>query len=221
MIRPGLCLLSAAAALAACGAPPTLPTPQSPPPQKPQPSAPAAAVAGPDLTSGPWGDYHSDRYNLRLRLPDAKRWRIEDERSPWLEATHAAASSTLLVRVWRTSDLASRATCEAQARLWRDLPERARAEMIDERRIDVPRGFDTRVAIGVLPATRGAPLTGFAMAFGGWARRCFAYVLTTTAAGKDAEELVGARLAAMLEVSLSNVTLESEHLPAVPREPLP
>jgi hypothetical protein len=64
-------------------------------------------------------------------------------------------------------------------------------------------------------------VTGFAMAFGGWAHKCFAYVLTTTASGKDVERLIAFRLATMVELSLLNVTIEREVDPEVPREPVP
>jgi hypothetical protein len=78
----------------------------------------------------------------------------------------------------------------------------------------------------VTPETRrrGAgdlAIHGFAMAFGGWAHRCFAYVVTTKVSGKDAERLVAVRLATMVELSLQNVTVERETDPAIPREPPP
>jgi len=216
-------------ALAGCGAPPSpspQPAPAPPPAPPPQPAAPVD-----DLGGGAVGDLRSARFDLRLPLPDIRGWRIEDAREPWLTATHAASSTALLVRTWRADDRASRAACEAQARLWRDLPGGSATPLVEQRRIDVPPGFDTVVEIGVSEAkqpgqpasdpraSRPAPaeVSGFAVAFGGRARRCFAYVVTTRAAGPGAERQVAARLAAMVEVSLAGLRLESELVPVVPR----
>jgi hypothetical protein len=89
---------------------------------------------------------------------------------------------------------------------------------VERRRIDVPAGFDTVVELGVAaPGGPGGGVGGFAVAFGGWARRCFAYVVTTRAAGAGAERVVASRLAAMVEVSLLGVRLESELSPVIPR----
>jgi hypothetical protein len=201
--------------LTGCGSPPETAKAPSPPP------SPAADAAPPDLASGALGEYRSNRFNLLLPLPDGQSWRIEDDRSPWLEGSHKPASAALLVRVWREPDIMNRARCESQARLSRGLPDRERAAIIEERRIDVPRGFDTVLQVGVLATARDEPITGFVTAFGGRVRRCFAYVLTTTASGKGAEERIAARLAAMVLLSLENITLEDDRAPAIPREPLP
>lgn len=225
--------LGAALALAGCGA-------AEPPPKEPPKTAPpktSIETTPPDLATGSWGEYRSERFDLRLPLPDATMWRVEDERSPWLEATHDGAAAKLLVRAWREAGIVDRARCEAQARLWRDLPELERAEIVDLRRINVPPGFDTVAHVGIVAprgrrgaeplANRGGggdggePITGFVMAFGGWAHRCFAYVLTTTASGKGAERLIAVRLASMVELSLLNVKVEREVAPDVPREPPP
>jgi hypothetical protein len=215
-----LVLAGAVASIAGCGA-----TSEPAPTQRPKSRQPAAEVGPPDLTTGVWGEYRSARFDLRLPLPDGASWRVEDSRSPWLEARHAAANTNLLVRTWPEVGTANRQACEARARLWRDLPGRERADIVDRRRIDVPPGFDTIVEVGVTPETKGArgdlAIEGFAMAFGGWAHRCFAFVLTTKASGKDAERLVAVRLATMVELSLLNVSVEREIDPDVPREPVP
>jgi hypothetical protein len=204
--------------MTACAPPPAPPAP--PPSPSPSPSPPPPPV---DLAGGEPGEYRSRRFDLRLPLPDARGWRVEDGGAPWLVATHAASSTALLVRVWRDDARANRGACEARARLWRDLPRREDAASIERRPIDVPAGFDTVVEIGVIEPPRGAaggePIAGFAMAFGGWARRCFAFVATTQAAGPGAARLVAARLAAVVEVSLAGAALESEL--SVPRENRP
>ncbi|WP_437955799.1 hypothetical protein WME76_30505 [Sorangium sp. So ce119] len=201
------------ALLPACAAAPAAP----PPPPRAAPPPPPPSTLG----DGELGEYRSERFDLRLPLPDARGFRVEDGEGPWLVATHAASSTSLLVRTWREDGRASRAACEARARLWRDLPRPDRSLTAVERRIDVPEGFDTVVEIGVADAPPGAPLAGFAVAFGGYGRRCFAFIAETRAAGPSAERLVAERLAAVVEISLGGLRLEREVAPAVPREPPP
>ncbi|WP_437753283.1 hypothetical protein [Sorangium sp. So ce1389] len=208
---PALALL---ALLPACAPAPAAPPP---PPPRAAPTAPPPSTLG----EGQLGEYRSERFDLRLPLPDARGFRVEDGEGPWLVATHAASSTSLLVRTWREDGRASRAACEARARLWRDLPRPDRSLTAVERRIDVPEGFDTIVEIGVADAPPGAPIEGFAVAFGGSGRRCFAFIAETRAAGPSAERLVAERLAAVVEISLGGVRLEREVAPAIPREPLP
>ena len=213
-------LACAALSLApACGAPPP---PAEPPPAtpitRPKPAPPPADLGGAA------GEHRSARFDLLLPLPDGAGWRVDDAGTPWLVATHAASSTTLLVRAWRPGGLVNRQACEEQARLWRDLPGREGAAVAERRRIDAPAGFDTEVEIGVATgieeaAQPGAPVTGFVAAFGGWARRCFAYAAVTRAEGAGAARVVAARLAALVEVSLAGVRLESELQPALRRGP--
>ncbi|WP_437324304.1 hypothetical protein [Sorangium sp. So ce381] len=207
--------LAPAAALLAL-VPACAPAPAAPPePPRPAPPAQAASTLG----DGELGEYRSERFDLRLPLPDARGFRVEDGEGPWLVATHAASSTSLLVRTWREDGRASRAACEARARLWRDLPSPGEGLTAAERRIDVPEGFDTVVAIGVADTPPGAPIDGFAVAFGGSGRRCFAFIAETRAAGPSAEQLVAERLAAVVEISLGGLRLMRETAPAVPREP--
>ncbi|WP_437765119.1 hypothetical protein WMF27_31655 [Sorangium sp. So ce281] len=215
---PRRALAPAAALLALI--PACAPAPAAPPgPPRPAPPAQAASTLG----DGELGEYRSDRFDLRLPLPDARGFRVEDGEGPWLVATHAASSTSLLVRTWREDGRASRAACEARARLWRDLPRPGEGLTAVERRIDVPEGFDTVVAIGVADthSSPRAPIDGFAVAFGGSGRRCFAFVAETRAAGPSAEQLVAERLAAVVEISLGGLRLLREIAPTVPREPPP
>lgn len=103
----------------------------------------------------------------------------------------------------------------------RALPAREGAEVIEDRRIGVPKGFDTVVTVGVVANGRGPTISGFALAFGADARRCFGYAVMTSAGGKGAEELVATRLATMVELSLSNVTIEDDRDPVIPHDPGP
>ncbi|WP_437686734.1 hypothetical protein [Sorangium sp. So ce176] len=207
-------LLALLALMPACAAAPAAPPP--PPPRAAPPPPPPST-----LGDGELGEHRSERFDLRLPLPDARGFRVEDGEGPWLVATHAASSTSLLVRTWREDGRASRAACEARARLWRDLPRPDRSLTAVERRIDVPEGFDTVVEIGVADAPPGAPIEGFAVAFGGYGRRCFAFIAETRAAGPSAERIVAERLAAVVEISLGGLRLVREVAPVMPREPLP
>lgn len=207
-------MIAAAASIAGCGAANEAAEVKATP-------NPAAVISLPDLSRGPWGEHRSGRFHLRVPLPDASGWSVDDERTPWIEAKHRGAQAQLIVRIWREDDITNRARCEANARVTRVLPDREGAEIVEERAVRAPRGFDTVATVGVVPGGRGLPLVGFVMAFGASVRRCFAYVLVTKADGKDAEELIAERLATMVELSLSNVALEDDREPSIPKEPVP
>jgi hypothetical protein len=215
--RHGLAPL-AALLLSACG-----PTPGAPLPPPAPPAAPASASLpdAPPLSAAAWGTFSSARFELRLPLPDGHAWRIDDHGGPWLSATHAASESSLVARSWTEDGRATRRRCEEQARLWRTMPDPARAEEVQARSIDAPAGFDTFVSIGITPGKPDDPVAGFAVAFGGHGHRCFAWAYTTTARGAGAGLVLGERLATMVERSLGRVVLESELSPHIPREPAP
>jgi hypothetical protein len=204
----------AAVALAACEpAQPPAPPPAPPPP-------PAPAVAPPQSFAGSAGTFRSERLNLLLPLPDGRAWKIDDHTGPWLSATHAATASSLIVRSWTEDGRAGRARCEERARLWRTLPDRAGAEVLQDRAIDAPAGFDTHVLVGLVPGKPGGAINAFAVAFGARVHRCFAWAYTTSAEGPFAERVLGERLAAMVEGSLAKAALEHDLVPHVPREPV-
>lgn len=204
----------AALALAACE-PATPPAPPPPPPApSPAPASPPAFAAGNE------GTFRSERFRLRLPLPEGRAWRIDDHGSPWLTAMHAGSASSLMVRTWNEEGRASAARCEERARLWKKLPERGNAEILQDRAIDAPAGFDTRLLVGVLAGRPGAPIGAFATAFGAHAHRCFVWVYTTSAEGPGAERVLGERLAAMVEASLAKVAIENELVPRLQREPV-
>jgi len=128
-----------------------------------------------------------------------------------------------MVRAWRDDEVMNRQRCEARARTWQRLPEREGAEIIERQAVPVPADFDTVVEVGLIPpspkAPVGTPLQGFVMAFGGWSRRCFAYVYTTAAVGPGAEQVVGERLGMMVEGSLGKIQFQSALTPKVRRGP--
>ena len=180
----------------------------------------------PGLGDGVSGEFVSLRLGLRLALPDGKAWRIDDHGASWLVARHAGTGSELLVRTWREEDVMNRARCEERARLARKLPERESGESVEKRAVDVPPEFDTVAeAYVVAPALRGQAgkaqegLRGFALAFGGKGRRCFAWVYTTSVGGAGAEAALGERLATMVQGSLGATTIVNELNPQIERAP--
>ena len=121
--------------------------------------------------------------------------------------------------------MVNRERCEARAREWRKLPARDGADILRKDRVSRPPDFDTVLEVGIVaPPARttgsAAPLEGFAMAYGGWLHKCFAWVYATRATGPGAERLVGARLAAMADGSLGGIELDSDLSPRIPREPV-
>jgi hypothetical protein len=203
-----------AAALVACAAC----EPARPP--EPPPVPPPASISAPPVFAGPGGSFRSERFGLRLPLPEGSAWRIDDHGGPWLTATHAATGSTLLVRSWTEDGRASAARCEERARLWKPLPERLGAEIVQDRAIDAPAGYDTHLVVGLVAGSQpGAKISAFALAFGAHTHRCFAFAYVTEAQGPGAERALGERLAAMVEGSLAKAKLETELIPKIPREP--
>lgn len=206
--RGGLVGLVGAAALLGCG----------PPAPSPPPAPSALAPEPPALDAGRWGDFRSERFDVLVPLPDGRAWKIDDRRTPWLTATHEATGSSLIVRVWREDDLVSRQRCEERARGWREIPAAGEGvELVERRVVPLPAGFDTVLVAGVRAAGPGKPLLGFVTAFGGWARRCFAYVFTTRHRGRGAERVIGDRLATMVEGSFLKLDVGSDLAPEIPR----
>lgn len=198
------------------------------PPAAPTRPTPVEAAAPKGLGDGRAGEFVSARFGLKLPLPDGKSWRIDDHGGHWLIATHAAAASELVVRAWREEAVMNRGRCEARARFWRKLPERESADIVEKHSVNVPPDFDTVVEVGVIapvPAGKngkaGEALRGFAMAFGGKGRRCFAWIYTTSAGGPGAEAVLGERLATMVQGSLGATTTVNELEPQIDRAPAP
>lgn len=213
--------------LAGCG-----PEPPAAPPRTPHVSTRAAAprvAPAPeppllDAFPSPAGEPRysrvvSKRLRLSIPLPNRGGWEMSRETSVFLILEHAATSSRLLVGIWREDELMNRQRCEARARLLRDLPKRG-VGVLSSRLVDVPKGFDTQVDVGFDVEGEGEPLHGWAMAFGGLARECFAFIFTTVATGDEAERIIGDRLAVMQTLSLEGIERRLEN--AVGRElPVP
>lgn len=145
---------------------------------------------------------HSDRFGFSLDLPDAASFEIKDQKDPWFVAIHPQTGSTVLVRSWREYELMNRVSCEQRARLYRDLPGRELGTVIEDRRIDVPPEHDTMVEVRVHEKSESPRFIGSALAFGGWAHRCFAFVFATT---DDDETIVAARLSTIVHGTLERM----------------
>lgn len=191
----------------------------------PAPTATAIAQVDPatriDFSTRTWRAYDSLSQGFSMPLPEDLEWRVEDVKDAWLVAKHAPTKTEIVARMLATDGLANRARCEGHARELRALPVRDDAIVIEKKRVDLPSGFDTVVEVGILATKPGKPITGYVLAFGGWAKKCFAYALTTSAMGRGAEEAVGDRLALFVERSFLKMRFASDLSPVVPREKPP
>lgn len=160
----------------------------------------------------------SARQGLRLPLHDARGWQLDDASSTWLLGQNSAEEATLLVRLWSDEQRRNRDKCEASARELRRLPTLESMTLLEERPVDVPSGFDTVARVAVREDGKSG-LYGVVLAFGGRARRCFAFVFVTHASGPSAERVVGERLARAVETTLAGVELDSRLVAPVGREP--
>lgn len=211
-------LVVVAAAASGCSGAPGQPGPVGSARPTASAKVPSAPLPGAEWAAARWVEYDSLAHGLSMPLPPDITWRVEDAKEGWLLARHAAAMTTVGVRWIATDGLANRARCETRARDLGALPDRARATVMDRRRVDLPSGFDTILEVGLLSAEPGKPITGYALAIGGWSKRCFVYVLTTTAQGRGSEEAVADRLALFVERSFLRLRFESDLTPPVPRE---
>ena len=95
-----------------------------------EPAAPSQPAAV--FEDGAVGRYQSLRFGFALTLPDGASWRIEDDRSPWVEATHEATSSRLRVRGSIERTALSREACLENARGF-GVPDLEDAIVLDDR----------------------------------------------------------------------------------------
>jgi hypothetical protein len=171
-----------------------------------EPSSPFALAPG----ERPVTRVLSKRFQLSIPLPGRSGWKLQPTgRSSFVTLDHAATASRLLLSVWREPDNMTAARCEEQARLRRELP--ARAGLIEQRDAEIPRGFASRVDVGLVEAVQGDTLRAYVIAFGASARRCFAFVYTTEAtANAEGERAIGDRLALIRGVTLGELELRTD-----------
>jgi hypothetical protein len=168
----------------------------APAPPAAQPVSPAAVSFPED--GRPLQRYRSRRLALSLPLPDGRAWRIDDHSQPSLIATHAPTRSRIVVSVFSASELVGRAQCEELARSRKLVPEdepRARRTVADEVAI-TQETFDTRVEVTLEPGSGPArSLGGRVAAFGGFLRKCYAFVYSTEVDDAADEAVLSSRLA--------------------------
>jgi hypothetical protein len=199
--------------VAACAsAPAPAPGPSAPP------QAPASAPA--TFEGARWGKFHSKRFDFSLALPDGSAWKIDDHRSKWLDATHAATHSSLLARSWNEEQNVTRKACYAQAREWeRVLPDLDSQPLIDDGIKKVLGNEDARVAVGLdarTPSTQG--IDGFVVVIVGSVKRCMVFAFQTHADGQGAGDEIASRLAIIAERFVPSLSLDQSFAPS--REPL-
>jgi hypothetical protein len=172
--------------LSGCGGSPVTSAPVAP--------ARAAPVAFRE-DPAPLPRYHSRRLAMSLPLPDGRAWRIDDHSRPELVATHAPTRSEVTVALFRTDDLVGRAQCEAMARARKLVPSGELRTLEDDVTL-TQQTFDTRIWVALEPG-RGPDrtLVGYVMAFGGFLRKCFAFVFSTEVEGASDEPVLSSRLA--------------------------
>ncbi|MDP8998994.1 MAG: hypothetical protein M3O46_02670 [Myxococcota bacterium] len=145
--------------------------------------------------SAPLHRYHSKRLAIGVPLPDAHGWRIDDHSQPELVAIHPPTRSRVVVSVFRADELVGRSQCEAVARA-RMLVPTGDLRTLEDEALLTQRTFDTRVWVAVDPGGGpDHPLVGYVMAFGGFLRKCFAFVFSTQVDSAGDEPVLSSRLA--------------------------
>jgi hypothetical protein len=189
------------------------------------PSSPPAATGQPVSAAQSFPDedrpllrYRSHRLALSLPLPDGRAWRIDDHSQPALVATHAPTRSRLVVSVFSADQLVGRTQCEELARSRNLVPEDGGAGRTVEDVVAITQEtFDTRVQVTLEPGSGPDRLLGGrVMAFGGFLRKCFAFVYSTEVDAATDEAVLSSRLAFVRARVLGG--LELEPFDAVPRD---
>ena len=184
------------------------------PPVVTAPSTSAAAAFSED--PAPLPRYRSKRMAVSLPLPDGRAWRIDDHSQPELVASHAPTQSAVVVAVFHADELVGRAQCEALARA-RKLVPAGDLRTLEDAATYTQETYDTRVWVAVEPS--GGPngsLRGYVMAFGGFLRKCYAFIFSSQVDTAAEEPVLAARLAFVRARVLGGLELET--FDTVPRE---
>jgi hypothetical protein len=179
----------------ACGgASPSAPAARPDPGGVPAPVQKAEVPSGFD---GPFGERLLSRVPARVSLPGARGWHAHPSGSFTL-LEHATTHSTLALRVVNAARLVRPEQCEADARLARpSLPASDGESIVERRTLAAPRGFDTRLVVGVEPRA-GGTVRGFALAVGAATGRCYVACFETESVGPRAPDEVADRLAVVV-----------------------
>jgi hypothetical protein len=209
MAHPRVVVAASFVFISACG---SLPEPAAQ--VAPAPAEPPSAKT---FDGTAWATFHSKRFELSLRLPDGRAWRIDDHRSPWLRAAHEGTRSKIALRSWREDENVTRAGCYARARGWEpSLPDLEASRLLD----DGVRPLDSqnaRVVVGLAGDGETPSVGGFVVAIVGEIRRCLLVAYETEAKGPAAEGEVADRLAIIADRLLPTVKLDQSLAPS--REP--
>jgi hypothetical protein len=167
---------------------------------------------------GKWGKFHSKRFGLWLPLPNGSTWKINDHRTSWLEAIHEPSASVLRLRMYLLPKLVSVNECAAMVREQNpSLPAERREWVLAHKRGSIPPGFQGRGVVLVQPSEKEPGVVlGHYVLFGVAARKCFALHFQTTAAGSNAERLLGDRLGDVAE--LLTPRIQVDEIVDVPRK---
>ena len=170
------------------------------------------AVRGAGWDQGKWGTFHSQRFDLRLPLPDGSAWRIDDHKGSWLSATHPATGSTVRLRMFLESHALNQAKCEAVVRdAERGLPVFRSEQVIEDVDSGGPKGWDTHVTTFVQSDRKDeSKLTGHVLAFSSNVRKCLGFHFLTEASGPDARSAVAARLSDAKERIVREMTFDQD-----------
>ncbi len=190
MVHAFIGILLGGVLLGGCG-----PKPQvAPAPSAPRPAA--RPLPPPLLDDGAWGELTSLRFAVRLPLPSAARWSVDDRREPWLVARDPATHSEVRLRAWRAPRRVAPADCEAEARASTPRLPRPQAEdVLDESKLETPSGLHTHRLSAARASPDGQTIEGYVLSFGAATGRCLALVYLTRDEGRGAAARVGARLA--------------------------
>lgn len=144
----------------------------------------------------------SRRFSLRVPLPAAAGWTVDDARERWLLLRHPATNSELRLRTWSAPRLVRREDCAEQVRLWRGaLPDPS--TILQQRELASPPGYGSQLTLSVHDVDGG--LRGQALVFGATIGRCYAALYHTHARGIGAEAVIAERLSFVVEDVLSRV----------------
>jgi hypothetical protein len=147
-------------------------------------------IAPRGLVDTDWGWLEVEAFSLGMPVPERGAWRVDTGSERWFSARHTRSGDELLVRAWSARRTVSRRECEEQLYLGRpELRQGAGGELLEERRLSEPAGFDVW-----LRAWADSVGAGTALAVGAGPGRCFAAVFR--ARGDEAEIGRALRLAA-------------------------
>jgi hypothetical protein len=175
------------------------PGPPASPAQPVSRAAPAAAFHGEQ-----WDVVQSLRFSLVVPLPERSSWSVDDQSGRWLVAAHPPTQSQLKLRTWAAPRLVRPDECAAQVRLWTGETPDQTGTLIEQRELAVPAGFRTALSVGLKTGAAGQ-VEGHAVAFGAAVGRCFGAIYTTSAAGEGAVDVIGRRLAVVVEGILARL----------------